>query len=105
MPYGYGGDHTVENLSLRCAVHNRLLAEHDYGAEVMARHRGSEVHDPIHFVRAQADSPSLGFVRPTNNAGGLEAGDDTPDATGLWDQPPGKPRSRMRRIGLGLRWS
>lgn len=40
----------------------------------MARHRGSEVHDPIQYDLGQAGGPTLGFVRPTNNAGGLEAG-------------------------------
>ena len=35
---------------------------------------GSKVHDPIEFDPTQADSPSLGYRRPTNNAGGLEAG-------------------------------
>ena len=40
----------------------------------MARRRGSEVHDPIHYDASQAGMPSLGFTRPTNNAGGLEAG-------------------------------
>ncbi len=39
-----------------------------------ARRRGSQVHDPIQYDAAQRNSPSLGFVRPTNNAGGLEAG-------------------------------
>ena len=39
-----------------------------------ARRRGSEVHDPINFDPAQRDTPNLGFTRPTNNAGGLEAG-------------------------------
>ena len=39
-----------------------------------ARHPGSEVHDPIQYDPALADTPSLGFVRPTNHAGGLEAG-------------------------------
>lgn len=39
-----------------------------------ARHPGSEVHDPIRYDPALADTPSLGFTRPTNNAGGLEAG-------------------------------
>lgn len=39
-----------------------------------ARHKGSEVHDPIHYDPALANTPSLGFTRPTNNAGGLEAG-------------------------------
>jgi len=39
-----------------------------------ARRRGSEVHDPIHYDEAARGGPQLGFTRPTNNAGGLEAG-------------------------------
>jgi len=39
-----------------------------------ARRRGSEVHDPIGFDPAARDTHTLGFTRPTNNAGGLEAG-------------------------------
>jgi chorismate synthase len=39
-----------------------------------ARRRGSQVHDPIQYDESQRGSPNLGFVRPTNNAGGLEAG-------------------------------
>jgi chorismate synthase len=39
-----------------------------------ARRRGSHVHDPIQFDKSQQNTPNLGFVRPTNNAGGLEAG-------------------------------
>lgn len=39
-----------------------------------ARRRGSEVHDPIHYDAAARGTPTLGFSRPTNNAGGLEAG-------------------------------
>jgi len=39
-----------------------------------ARRLGSQVHDPIHFDPDQGDGPTLGYVRPTNNAGGLEAG-------------------------------
>ena len=39
-----------------------------------ARRRGSEVHDAIHFDAALRGTPALGFTRPTNNAGGLEAG-------------------------------
>lgn len=38
------------------------------------RRPGAEVHDPIHYDPAQKDTRSLGFTRPTNNAGGLEAG-------------------------------
>jgi chorismate synthase len=39
-----------------------------------ARLPGSKVHDPIQYDETQKNSPNLGFVRPTNNAGGLEAG-------------------------------
>ena len=38
------------------------------------RRFGSEVHDPIHYDPGLIETPSLGFARPTNNAGGLEAG-------------------------------
>lgn len=39
-----------------------------------ARRPGSQVHDPIHYDPTRAGEPSLGYVRPTNHAGGLEAG-------------------------------
>jgi chorismate synthase len=39
-----------------------------------ARRPGSKVHDPIVFSEAADDQPNLGYTRPTNNAGGLEAG-------------------------------
>jgi chorismate synthase len=39
-----------------------------------ARRKGSQVHDPIHFDASKRETSTLGFERPTNNAGGLEAG-------------------------------
>ncbi|GAB6165730.1 chorismate synthase [Thermostilla marina] len=39
-----------------------------------ARRRGSQVHDPIQFDPDDVESHRLGYQRPTNNAGGLEAG-------------------------------
>ncbi len=39
-----------------------------------AKRRGSQVHDPIHYDADRRGETSLGFTRPTNNAGGLEAG-------------------------------
>ncbi|PQO35948.1 chorismate synthase [Bremerella cremea] len=39
-----------------------------------ARLPGSQVHDPIHYDPMQQESVNLGYTRPTNNAGGLEAG-------------------------------
>lgn len=35
---------------------------------------GSKVHDEITYDPSQAHQPHLGFIRPTNNAGGLEGG-------------------------------
>lgn len=39
-----------------------------------ANRPGSEVHDPIEYDPQKRGQASLGFVRPTNNAGGLEGG-------------------------------
>jgi len=39
-----------------------------------ARRRGSQVHDAIVYDPAAQNTASLGYTRPTNNAGGLEAG-------------------------------
>ncbi len=39
-----------------------------------ARRPGSQVHDPIQYDESLKEGPTLGYVRPTNNAGGLEAG-------------------------------
>jgi hypothetical protein len=35
-PFAQGGDHSVDLLSLMCRTHNALVAENDYGREVMA---------------------------------------------------------------------
>ena len=39
-----------------------------------AERPGSQVHDAIALDEAQRDGPAVGFVRPTNRAGGLEGG-------------------------------
>jgi len=39
-----------------------------------ARRPGSKVHDEIFFDEKLRDTPSLGFIRGSNNAGGLEGG-------------------------------
>jgi chorismate synthase len=43
------------------------------GARAWQR-RGSQVHDPIAYDPSARHTPALGFVRPTNNAGGIEGG-------------------------------
>lgn len=45
-PFGCGGDHRPENLTLMCRTHNALMAEHDYGKEVTWRHRRSSSPSP-----------------------------------------------------------
>ena len=39
-----------------------------------AKLTGSKVHDPITYDSSKSDANNLGYERPTNNAGGLEAG-------------------------------
>ena len=41
QPFARGGDHTPANLTLLCRAHNTLLAEQDYGEDVMARFRAA----------------------------------------------------------------
>ena len=43
------------------------------GREVAFR-PGSAVHDPIQYDAAERETPTLGFARPSNHAGGLEGG-------------------------------
>jgi hypothetical protein len=38
-PFARGGDHSPFNLTLRCKAHNTLVAEQDYGENVMSRFR------------------------------------------------------------------
>ena len=43
-PYGRGGDHSAETVCLMCRPHNTVMAEGDYGKEVMKRLRRSASH-------------------------------------------------------------
>lgn len=47
--------------------------EFGLGFEV-ARRPGSQVHDEILFDPRQLQAPCFGYIRPTNNAGGIEGG-------------------------------
>jgi len=38
LPFGFGGDHSLDNISLLCPQHNRSLAERDYGKAAIRRH-------------------------------------------------------------------
>ena len=67
-----------------------------------ARLPGSQVHDPIHFDPAGRHTPSLGYTRPTNNAGGLEGG--MTNGQPLVVRAAKKPISTLRKPLDSIRW-
>ena len=79
LPFGLG-THTQWDVKLDGRLAQAVMAVQAIkGVEIglgfaAARRRGSQVHDPIQYDESQKDSHNLGYVRPTNNAGGLEAG-------------------------------
>jgi len=79
LPFGLG-THAQWDLKLDGRIAQAVMAVQAIkGVEIglgfeAARRRGSQVHDPIHYDASQKDTPTLGYTRPTNNAGGLEAG-------------------------------
>lgn len=79
LPFGLG-THAQWDLKLDGKIAQAVMAVQAIkGVEIglgfeAARRLGSQVHDPIHFDPARQDDSTLGYVRPTNNAGGLEAG-------------------------------
>lgn len=79
VPFGLGShaqwDQKLDGLLAQAVMSIQAIKGVEIGLGFEAARRlGSEVHDPIQYDPSQADRPSLGFVRPTNNAGGLEAG-------------------------------
>lgn len=79
VPFGLG-THAQWDQKLDGRLAHAVMAVQAFkGVEIglgfeAARRRGSQVHDPIGYDPTQASSPNLGYTRPTNNAGGLEAG-------------------------------
>ena len=79
LPIGLG-THTQWDLKLDGKIAQAVMAVQAIkGVEIglgfeAARRKGSDVHDPIHFDESKRDQPNFGYERPTNNAGGLEAG-------------------------------
>ena len=79
LPFGLG-THTQWDLKLDGRIAQAVMAVQAIkGVEIglgfeAARRRGSQVHDPILYDESKQDTPTLGYERPTNNAGGLEAG-------------------------------
>lgn len=79
LPFGLG-THAQWDLKLDGRIAQAVMAVQAIkGVEIglgfeAARRKGSQVHDPIQYDESQKQSPNLGYTRPTNNAGGLEAG-------------------------------
>ncbi len=79
LPFGLG-THTQWDQKLDGRLAQAVMAVQAIkGVEIglgfeAARRRGSQVHDAIAYDPDTANTPTLGYRRPTNNAGGLEAG-------------------------------
>lgn len=79
LPFGLGShtqwDRKLDGLLAQAVMSIQAIkgVEIGLGFEA-ARLPGSRVHDPIQFDRSKQGDATLGYVRPTNNAGGLEAG-------------------------------
>jgi hypothetical protein len=61
--YGHGGQHLAANLTLRCAAHNALAAEEDFGRARVERMRDSPRHESFAALaranRAPASRPDI----------------------------------------------
>lgn len=79
LPFGLGThaqwDRKLDGLLAQSVMSIQAIKGVEIGLGFEAARRpGSQVHDAIQFDPSKRDQVSLGYVRPTNNAGGLEAG-------------------------------
>jgi chorismate synthase len=79
LPFGLGShtqwDRKLDGLIAQAVMSIQAIKGVEIGLGfAAARLPGSRVHDPIQFDRSKQGDATLGYVRPTNNAGGLEAG-------------------------------
>lgn len=47
QPFAKNGANVAANLTLRCAAHNALAAEQDFGRELIAKHRDGARHEAL----------------------------------------------------------
>jgi chorismate synthase len=78
-PFGLGShaqwDRKLDGLLAQAVMSIQAIKGVEIGLGFEAARRpGSKVHDEIAYDAAEVELPSLGYVRKTNNAGGLEAG-------------------------------
>ena len=62
-PYSFGGDRSADNIFLMCTTHNALMAERDFGRDVMDQYRRSvdRVSEPLPVFYVSADDRRDGF--------------------------------------------
>ena len=76
-PFAHGGDHRVSNLTLRCAAHNALAAEEDFGREGVENRKASLLHERFRSFELLVGrvEPALGeaAVREVSRADVLSA--------------------------------
>jgi chorismate synthase len=78
-PFGLGShaqwDRKLDGLLAQAVMSIQAIKGVEIGLGFEAARRpGSKVHDEIAYDASEAGQPALGYVRGTNNAGGLEAG-------------------------------
>jgi chorismate synthase len=79
LPFGLGThsqwDRKLDGLIARAVMAVQAIKGVEIGLGFEAARRpGSQVHDAIEYSADEAGGNTLGYTRPTNNAGGLEAG-------------------------------
>lgn len=79
LPFGLGShaqwDRKLDGMLAQAVMSIQAIKGVEIGLGFEAARRpGSQVHDPIQYDASKKNEPGLGYVRPTNNAGGLEAG-------------------------------
>jgi len=79
LPFGLGShdqwDTKLDGRLAQAVMSVQAIKGVEFGLGFEAARRfGSQVHDPIRYDPTLIDTPTFGFTRPTNNAGGLEAG-------------------------------
>jgi 5-methylcytosine-specific restriction endonuclease McrA len=68
QPFAKQGPHVASNLALRCAAHNALVAEEDFGPELMTERRDATRHEALARQQPRAHQ------RPGRAMGNQEGG-------------------------------
>lgn len=64
QPFAHGGEHVATNLTLRCAAHNALAAEEDFGRDFIEHTRHMEIHESYASQRTSRARVGIEAARP-----------------------------------------